>query len=392
MARGPRRALRHVIRAAVLGVLAAAQAGEADLFAVASGGRAAPVRVTRSEAAATPAAEPAAETAGGRAAGSGGAALATLQSGRCPRPASMSHGAKGRQLYVNRALKVAYAPVFKANHANIKRLLLSLETMQALGLSPKNLAVVSYRDAGGCALRALKDEGIKVFTFLREPAERAKAAFATVYSGIGLERWVTPCKRTGCKKQDPLPLHECAKDAAACFTYYLELYKRDQLYKRDHQSRSVLPAMYHSDPQHMYVGGGACGGPGDKNGALEFDFIGRLENFDEDMRALLEHAGNPPALIDRVLNNEHNNNNERLKKPFTAIHQGFDYHDWVRCDARKKRKCALTGGSFLKYRTAWAGFLKDFTFTEEHYALVEEIYRSEYDCLPWQKRFGGWAT
>ena len=71
--------------------------------------------------------------------GHGAEAIDMLLSNECKSPKRMSTASKGRKVYFSRVLGIAYVPIFKCNHVNIK-LMMGGEVLDKLGISERNLS------------------------------------------------------------------------------------------------------------------------------------------------------------------------------------------------------------------------------------------------------------
>lgn len=301
--------------------------------------------------------------------GHGAEAIDMLLSNECKSPKRMSTGSKGRKVYFSRVLGIAYVPIFKCNHVNIK-IMMSNEVLDKLGImyTRPSGGTIEWEEAGGCEVEALKN--YTLFTFIRDPTTRAIATFGTMYGqGSNVKSWTQlSCKsklgRDTCIKNEKLPLVDCAANLEDCFTYFLSTYK---------SSPGSQGGDYHADPQIMYTGGGPECEP---NGAVHFDFIGTLEHFSEDWISLLKFANRLlPEDIEKFEDYFFRGGSEN-----GVLKKATEMTDLTQKDVDKpfkfKAKSYSTRGKYV-----WERKVKHFNMTLEHFALLREIYEYDYKCL-----------
>jgi len=300
--------------------------------------------------------------------GHGEKGIDMLLSKECKAPKKMSSASKGRRIYFSRALGIAYVPIFKCNHVNIKTMM-SGTVLDELGIKYTQPAegTVEWEEAGGCEVQALKN--YTVFTFTRDPTTRAMAVFGTMYGQrTTLKSWDQPsCNskqgRGTCSSKEKMPLVDCAVNLEDCFTYFLKTYQ---------SSPGTQGGDYHADPQIMYTGGGRECKP---NGAVKFDFIGTLEHFAEDWISLLKFAGRlPPEDVEKFKGYMVREVENTLLKKSTEL--GDLNQKELDKPFKFNAKTYSTHGKFV-----WERKVKQFNMTSEHFGLLRRIYKYDYKCL-----------
>ena len=152
-------------------------------------------------------------------------------------------------------------------------------------------------------------------------------------------------------------IKHCVEGLEDCFIHFL---LNMSAYNANYERGVGMPADYHADPQVMFTGGGhACANPL----AIKIDFVGRLDNFEEDWQSIMKAANGVDSPACQLVHSAHKSaipmqtSSEELKKLFL----------------KKSDPSALKG--------ALHNFLLGVKVNEEVLNIIKDVYKEDYACF-----------